>query len=300
MLDNYILYVSISTVIYLLYLIHIIKDRMRSIAFINQKGGVGKTTSTANVGACLATLGKKVLLIDLDPQANMSMHLGVNVHGKDLSIYQLICGKKKVTEILTKTEISGLDIIPSDIDLASAEIELVNTVGRETIVKFYLDELLDKYDYVLIDCPPSLGLLTLNALTVANEIFIPVQTEFFALQGVSKLLQTFDVIKKRLNSSLEITGIIPCMYDSRTKLGVAVLDKIKEYFEDKVFTTVIRKNIKLSEAPSHGMPIITYAPDSNGAQDYIALTKEVIAQEKNTIKGVKVKQETEIREHALH
>ncbi|MFQ5686797.1 MAG: ParA family protein [Candidatus Scalindua sp.] len=273
---------------------------MRSIAFINQKGGVGKTTSTANVGACLATLGKKVLLIDLDPQGNMSMHLGINVNGKDLSIYQLICGKKKVTEILTKTEISGLDIIPSDIDLASAEIELVNTVGRETIVKFYLDKLLNKYDYVLIDCPPSLGLLTLNALTVANEIFVPLQTEFFALQGVSKLLQTFDVIKKRLNSSLEITGIIPCMYDSRTKLGTAVLDKIKEYFEDKVFTSIIRKNIKLSEAPSHGMPIITYAPDSNGAQDYIALTKEVIAQEKNSLKGVKAKQKTEIREHALH
>ncbi|MGR3175717.1 MAG: ParA family protein [Candidatus Scalindua sp.] len=273
---------------------------MRSIAFINQKGGVGKTTSTANVGACLATLGKKVLLIDLDPQANMSMHLGINVNGKDLSIYQLICGKKKVTEILTKTAISGLDMIPSDIDLASAEIELVNTVGRETIVKFYLDELLDKYDYVLIDCPPSLGLLTLNALTIVTEIFIPVQTEFFALQGVSKLLQTFDVIKKRLNSSLEITGIIPCMYDSRTKLGTAVLDKIKEYFEDKVFATTIRKNVKLSEAPSHGMPIITYAPDSNGTQDYMALTKEIIAQEKNTIKGVKVKQKAEIREHAFN
>jgi chromosome partitioning protein len=275
---------------------------MRSIAFINQKGGVGKTTSTANVGACLASLGKKVLMIDLDPQGNMSMHLGVDVHGKDQSIYQLICGKKKVTEILAKTEISGLDIIPSDIDLASAEIELVNTVGRETIVKFYLDKLINKYDYVLIDCPPSLGLLTLNALTVANEIFVPLQTEFFALQGVSKLLQTFDVIKKRLNSSLEITGIIPCMYDSRTKLGTAVLDKIKEYFEDKVFTTIIRKNIKLSEAPSHGMPIITYAPDSNGAQDYMALTKEVIAQEKKILKfkGVKAKkQKTEIRKHAF-
>jgi chromosome partitioning protein len=252
---------------------------MRSIAFINQKGGVGKTTSTVNVGAYLATLGKKVLLIDLDPQANMSIHFGVNAHGNDSSIYQLMCGKKSVDEVLKKTAISGLDLIPSDIDLASAEVELVNTVGRETIVKFYLGDTLNKYDYVLIDCPPSLGLLTLNALTVANEIFIPVQTEFFALQGVSKLIQTFDIIKKRLNSSLEITGIIPCMYDSRTKLGQAVLDKIKEYFHEKVFNTNIRKNIKLSESPSHGLPIILYAPESNGAQDYEALTKEIIARE---------------------
>ncbi len=252
---------------------------MRSIAFINQKGGVGKTTSTVNVGACLATLGKKVLLIDLDPQANMSIHFGVDTHGNDSSIYQLMCGKKSVDEVLKKTAISGLDLIPSDIDLASAEVELVNTVGRETIVKFYLEGTLHKYDYVLIDCPPSLGLLTLNALTVANEIFIPLQTEFFALQGVSKLIQTFDIIKKRLNSSLEITGIIPCMYDSRTKLGQAVLDKIKEYFDKKVFNTNIRKNIKLSESPSHGLPIILYAPESNGAQDYEALTKEIIARE---------------------
>ncbi len=253
---------------------------MRSIAFINQKGGVGKTTSTANVGACLAALGKKVLLIDLDPQANLSIHFGVNTQGTDSSIYQMMCGKKKVFDVLTKTKISGLDIIPSDIDLASAEVELVNTVGRETIVRFYIEEVLDRYDYVLIDCPPSLGLLTLNALTIANEIFIPLQTEFFALQGVSKLLQTFDVIKKRLNSSLEITGIIPCMYDGRTKLGQAVLGKIKEHFEDKVFATNIRKNIKLSEASSHGVPISVYAPYSNGNQDYEALTKEIIAQEK--------------------
>ncbi len=253
---------------------------MRSIAFINQKGGVGKTTSTANVGACLAAAGKKVLLIDLDPQANLSIHFGINVQGKDSSIYEIMCGKKSYTDVLLKTSIDGLEIIPSDIDLASAEVELVNTVGRETIVKFYLEKMLADYEYVLIDCPPSLGLLTLNALTVANEIFIPLQTEFFALQGVSKLMQTFDVIKKRLNSKLEITGIIPCMYDSRTKLGQAVLDKIKEYFADKVFTTTVRKNIKLSESTSHGVPITVYAPDSNGAQDYEALTKEIIAQEK--------------------
>ncbi|MCP5002600.1 MAG: ParA family protein [Planctomycetes bacterium] len=257
---------------------------MRSIAFINQKGGVGKTTSTANIGACLALLGKKVLLIDLDPQANLSIHYGIDIHSRGRSIYQIINGTNKPDEIVRKSQIDGLDLIPSNIDLASAEIELVNTVGRETVIKFNLENFLHKYDYVLIDCPPSLGLLTLNALTIVKEIIIPLQTEYFALQGVSKLFQTFEVIKKRLNEQLEITGIIPCMYDSRTNLGHEVLNKIKEYFEEKVFKTSIRKNIKLSESPSHGMPIMRYAPDSNGAKDYTALTKEIIDQEEQLFK----------------
>lgn len=252
---------------------------MRSIAFMNQKGGVGKTTSTANVGACLASLGKKVLLIDIDPQANLSIHFGIDIHKIEYSIYHIINGKKDVLEVLKKTAIDGLTLLPSSLDLASAEIELVNMVGRETVIKFHLEKLLPNYDYVLIDCPPSMGLLTLNALTTVEEIFIPLQTEYFALQGVSKLLQTCEIVQKRLNTSLNITGIIPCMYDSRAKLCQAVLEKIKEYFDDKVFNTYIRKNVKLSEAPSHGMPITTYAPDSNGARDYRALTKEIIARE---------------------
>lgn len=271
---------------------------MRKIAFINQKGGVGKTTSTANVGACLALLGKKVLLIDLDPQGNLSMHLGIDTHNNKLSIYQIIKGENSPYEVLRKTAIKDLDLIPSNIELASAELELVNTVGRETIVKFYLDELIHEYDYALVDCPPSMGLLTLNALTMVSEIFIPLQTEYFALQGVSKLLQTFDIVKKRLNDSLEITGIIPCLYDNRTKLGREVLEKIKEYFNDKVFNTIIRKNVKLSESPSHGMTVMTYAPDSNGAQDYKALTKEIIAQEQNGLK-IEGKQTTRFKEHAF-
>lgn len=271
---------------------------MRSIAFINQKGGVGKTTSTANVGACLALLDKKVLLIDIDPQANLSIHLGIDIHNIDLSIYEVINGKRSPDEVLKKTSVTGLDLIPSNIDLASAEIELVNTVGRETIVKFYVNDLLYKYDYLLVDCPPSMGLLTLNALTLVKEIFIPLQTEFFALQGVSKLLQTFEIVKKRLNNSLEITGIIPCMYDNRTKLCQAVLDKIKEYFEDKVFNTKIRKNIKLSESPSHGMPIMLYAPDSRGAKDYAALTREIIAQ-KEKVLDTEEEQISQVEEHAL-
>ncbi|KKN00123.1 hypothetical protein LCGC14_1141040 [marine sediment metagenome] len=189
-------------------------------------------------------------------------------------------------------------MIPSNTELASAEVELVNTVGRETIVKFYLGDLIDKYDYVLIDCPPSMGLLTLNALTIVNEIFIPLQTEYFALQGVSKLIQTFDIVKKRLNDSLEITGIIPCLYDSRTKLGHEILEKIKEYFADKVFNTTIRKNVKLSESPSHGLPVIAYAPDSNGARDYTALTKEIIAQEESEI-NTEGEETSRFKEHAF-
>lgn len=254
---------------------------MRSIALINQKGGVGKTTSTANLGACLALSGQKVLLIDLDPQANLSLHYGIDIHSSGLSIYQAITGKNTPREVLRKTEVSGLDILPSNIDLASAEIELVNTVGRETIIKLYIEDLIPEYDFVLIDCAPSLGLLTLNALSTVKEIFIPLQTEFFALQGVNKLLQTFEVVKKRLNNQLEITGIIPCMHDSRTRLGSEVLQGINKYFGHKVFNTIIRKNVKLSEAPSHGMPIVLYAPECNGSKDYKALTKEVLAQGEN-------------------
>src|SRR3990167_5208377 len=208
---------------------------MRSIALLNQKGGVGKTTTTANLGACLAMLGKKVLVIDMDPQANLSVHLGEEIHSLKYSVYNIITG---------------------NIDLSGAEIELVGVVGRETVLKEYLGNILGRYDYVLIDCPPSLGLLTLNVLTLAHEIFIPLQTEFFALQGVSKLLDTHEVVRKRLNKNLEITGIIFCMYTSRTRLCKEVIEKVKEHFaKDQVFDTVIRKNVKLSESPSHGKPI---------------------------------------------
>lgn len=252
---------------------------MRCIALTNQKGGVGKTTSTANLGACLALLGKKVLVIDLDPQANLSIHLGVNIYENKRSIYHLISGNCKPDEVILKTEIENLDIIPSNIDLAGAEIELAGVVGREIILKENLGSAVERYDYVLIDCPPSLGLLTLNALTTAKEIFIPLQTEFFALQGVSKLMNTFEIVRRRLNHNLELGGIIPCMHATRTRLNQEILEKIKEYFADKVFKTIIRKNIKLSESPSHGKPIVRYEPTSHGAEDYMALAKEVIARE---------------------
>ena len=253
---------------------------MRSIALLNQKGGVGKTTTTANLGACLAMLGKKVLVIDMDPQANLSVHLGVDIHSLKYSVYDIIRGVCNADDVILSTKTHGLDIIPANIDLSGAEIELVGVVGRETILKEYLGDVLDRYDYVLIDCPPSLGLLTLNVLTLVREIFIPLQTEFFALQGVSKLLDTQEVVRKRLNKNWEITEIIFCMYTSRTRLCKEVIEKVKEHFaKDQVFDTVIRKNVKLSESPSHGKPVVSYAPGSHGSEDYMSLAKEVVQQE---------------------
>lgn len=252
---------------------------MRSIALLNQKGGVGKTTTTANLGASLALLGKKVLVIDMDPQANLSVHLGVDIHTTKHSVYNILMNTAPTSDVLVPTKIPGLDIIPANIDLSGAEIELVGIVGRETVLKEYVGDTVKQYDYVLVDCPPSLGLLTLNVLTLVDELFIPVQAEFFALQGVSKLLDTFEIVKKRLNHRLEITGIVLCMYTSRTRLCQEVVDKIKEHFGNKVFNTMVRKNVKLAESPSHGKPAITYAPDSHGAEDYMLLAKEVIAQE---------------------
>jgi chromosome partitioning protein len=228
----------------------------------------------------LAVLGKRVLVVDIDPQANLSIHFGVEVFKlRGASVYFLLVGQAKLDEVIMRSVVEGLDIIPSNIDLAGAEIELVGMPGREMILKEVLSGVDGRYDYLLIDCPPSLGLLTLNALTTVSEIFIPLQTEFFALQGMSKLLETFEIVKKRLNQSLEITGIIPCMFDARTRLSHEVLENIREYFENKVFKSVIRKNVKLAEAPSHGKPIFVYAPDSHGAEDFMALAREVIAQE---------------------
>ena len=252
---------------------------MRSISLINQKGGVGKTTSTANIGAALAAQGKRVLLVDVDPQANLSVHFGINIHDIEKSVYHMIMNEAPFDEVVQKTEVPGLDIVPSQIALSGAEIQLVGMVGRETILRDALAPADGHYDYMLIDCPPSLGLLTLNALTTVKEVIIPLQTEFFALEGMSHLLKTVELVRKRINHELQITGIIACMYDARTSLAKAVHEKIKEYFGPKVFKTVIRKNIRLAESPSHGQPITLYDPEAIGASDYTALAKEVIAQE---------------------
>ena len=252
---------------------------MRRIALINQKGGVGKTTSTANLGACLARLGRRVVILDIDPQANLTVHFGVNPYELTATIYDLLMGERPFDEVVVKTEVDGLGLIPANIDLAGAEIELVGMIGREIILKEKVEGIEDQYDYLLIDCPPSLGLLTLNALTTVNEIFIPLQVEFFALQGMSQLLKTLERVKKRLNHSLDITGIIASMYDARTRLSREVLENIRQYFEAKVFNTIIRKNVKLAESPSYGAPIIDYEPSAPGATDYMALAREVINQE---------------------
>ena len=252
---------------------------MRSIALANQKGGVGKTTSAANLSACLAALGKRVLLIDVDPQANLSVHFGVDVYAEMKSLYTMLIGEARADEVITRTAIENLDLIPSNINLAGAEIELVGVVGRETILKEALGPVMGRYDYVLVDCPPSLGLLTLNALTTVNEVFIPLQTEFFALQGMSKLMETIRLVRRRLNPNLQVTGIIACMYDGRTRLAREVRANILEFFPEKLFESVIHKNVKLAEAPSYGKPISTYDRRSRGSRDYKALACEVLAQE---------------------
>jgi chromosome partitioning protein len=247
----------------------------RIIAIINQKGGSGKTTTAVNLGAYLAIFGRTVLLIDLDPQSHSTIHLGIKPHEIQKSIYNVMMEESPLLEIIRQTEISNLFIAPANIHLSGAEIELAGIVGREMVLKDAVERVKYRYNYILIDCPPSLGLLTVNALTVAKEVIIPVQTEFFALEGMGKLLNTVEIVRKRLNRELDITGIVPTMFDARTNLSKEVIEKIKEYFKDKVYKTVIRKNVKLAEASSHGKPIAIYDPRSTGAEDYESLSREV-------------------------
>jgi len=246
---------------------------MRKIALVNQKGGVGKTTSTINIGAGLTKLKKRVLLIDLDPQAHLTYSLGIKAHELSRTIYDLLKGEVSTQGILVERD--GITVIPSSLDLSGAEIELSGIAGREFLLKEALNEG-KEFDYVLIDCHPSLGILTLNALTTAQEVYIPLQTEFLALQGMSKLLQTVDTVRKRLNKSLEVTGVIGTRFDSRKKLNNEVVGKIREYFGGKVFNTLIRDNIALAEAPSFGKTIFEYRPKSYGAEDYLSLCREII------------------------
>jgi chromosome partitioning protein len=243
------------------------------ISLCNQKGGVGKTTCTLNIGAGLEIAGKKVLLIDLDPQAHLTHCLGIVYHDLDKTVYDVFKKGSSIQEIVM--ERNGLHILPSSLDLAGIEMELAGVPGRE----FLLKEVLDHghgYDYILIDCPPSLGLLTLNALTAAREIYIPLQTEFLALKGMGKLLETIEAVKKRLNQDLDISGIIATRFDARKKLNKGIVSMITERFGKKLFKTVIRENISLAEAPGYGQTIFEYAPRSYGAEDFLALAKEVI------------------------
>ena len=245
------------------------------ISVANQKGGVGKTTTTVNLSTILAKKGKKVLLIDTDPQGNATSGLGVS-KDVELSVYDILIGDTEFDETLQETAIKNLKVCPSNISLAGAEVQLVSMMSREQRLKTKLDKIKDQYDYILIDCPPSLGLVTLNAFTASDSVLIPVQCEYFALEGVGQLLNTVNLVKKHLNKNLEIEGALLTMYDARTNLSNQVVKEVKKYFEDKVYKTVIPRNVRLSEAPSYGMPITVYDPRSKGAKAYEKFAKELL------------------------
>ncbi|WP_044748987.1 ParA family protein [Bacillus alveayuensis] len=246
------------------------------ISIANQKGGVGKTTTSVNLGACLAHLGKRVLLIDIDPQGNATSGVGIEKADVDQCVYDIIVDDVDAKKVIKATQIERLDVIPATIQLAGAEIELVPTISREVRLKRAIEPIKQYYDYILIDCPPSLGLLTINALTASDSVIIPVQCEYYALEGLSQLLNTIRLVQKHLNSDLMIEGVLLTMLDARTNLGIQVIDEVKKYFQDKVYQSIIPRNIRLSEAPSHGQPIILYDPRSRGAEVYLELAKEVV------------------------
>ncbi|EAD1642169.1 ParA family protein [Listeria monocytogenes] len=247
------------------------------IALANQKGGVGKTTSSVNLSSSLAFLGKKVLLVDIDPQGNASSGVGVNKGEIEHCIYDVLVDDVAIQDVLQKTDFDNLNVIPATIQLAGAEVELVPAISREIRLKKAIDSIRDDYDYVIIDCPPSLGLLTLNALTAADSVLIPVQCEYYALEGLSQLLNTIRIVQKHLNEDLQIEGVLLTMLDARTNLGIQVIEEVKKYFQNKVFNTIIPRNVRLSEAPSHGKPILLYDAKSKGAEVYLELAKEVVA-----------------------
>jgi chromosome partitioning protein len=247
------------------------------IAIANQKGGVGKTTTSVNLGASLAFIGKRVLLVDVDPQGNATSGIGIEKSEVSQCIYDILVDDVEAREVIKPTAVENLYVIPATIQLAGAEIELVPTISREVRLKRALEDVKDQFDYIIIDCPPSLGLLTLNALTASDAVLIPVQCEYYALEGLSQLLNTVRLVQKHLNQDLRIEGVLLTMLDARTNLGIQVIEEVKKYFQDKVYKTIIPRNIRLSEAPSHGQSIITYDPKSRGAEVYLDLAKEVVS-----------------------
>ncbi|CAI8311941.1 MAG: chromosome partitioning protein ParA [Rhodothermaeota bacterium MED-G12] len=255
------------------------------ISIANQKGGVGKTTSSINLAASLAAIEHPTLIIDIDPQSNTTSGLGIDTSTVTNSIYEVMIGSAEISDTIRQTELDFLDLVPAHINLVGAEIEMIDREQRERILTKAISELRDKYDFIIIDCPPSLGLLTINALTASDSIVIPVQCEYFALEGLGQLLNTIKIVRQHLNPSLDIEGVVLTMYDTRTRLSNQVADEVKRYFDDRVFKTVIARNVRLAEAPSFGKPALLYDSTSVGAKNYLALAGEIIKRNRKLFKN---------------
>ena len=248
----------------------------RIIAVANQKGGVGKTTTAINLSSCLASLGKKVLAIDMDPQGNMTSGLGIDKNEVEYTVYELILGQVGIEKVICKDALENLDVLPTNINLSAAEIELIGVEEKEFIIRKEVDKVKKNYDFIVIDCPPSLSMLTINAMTTADSVLVPIQCEYYALEGLIQLIHTIDLVKERLNPELKIEGVVFTMYDARTNLSLQVVENVKDNLQQTIYKTIIPRNIRLAEAPSHGLPINLYDPKSSGAESYMLLAEEVI------------------------
>ncbi|MCI6164578.1 MAG: AAA family ATPase [Lachnospira sp.] len=251
----------------------------RIIAIANQKGGVGKTTTAINLSACLAEQGQKVLVVDIDPQGNTTSGFGVDKNEVENTVYEVILKECDITDAIIEDVIDNLDLLPSNVNLAGAEIDLIDVDSREYILKESIGSVRDKYDYVILDCPPSLSMLTVNAMTAANTVLVPIQCEYYALEGLTQLIHTINLVKKKLNPSLELEGVVFTMFDSRTNLSLQVVENVKDNLKQNIYKTIIPRNIRLAEAPSHGLPINLYDPKSSGAESYKLLAQEVMERE---------------------